>query len=59
MPAPKINLKDAPFSLVKAIALSLARDIDRGQEDLRDELERVISYAFEAKHSAFGMDSQS
>lgn len=55
----KINLKDAPFSLVKAIALSLARDIDRGQHHLQDELERVISYAFEAKHSAFELDSKS
>lgn len=48
MPAPKIDLKNAPFSLVKAIALSLARDIDRGQQELREELERVMSYAFSA-----------
>ncbi len=52
MPAAKIDLKNAPFSLVKAIALSLARDIDRGQHGLRDELERVLNYARTAKDMA-------
>jgi hypothetical protein len=50
--AAKIDLKHAPFSLIRAIALSLARDIDRGQTELREELERVLSYAFNAKVSA-------
>lgn len=45
------ELKNAPFSLVKAIALSLARDIDRGQSDLRAELEFVLGYAKTAKVS--------
>lgn len=43
------ELQSAPFSLIAAIALSLARDIDRGQTDLRDELERVMSLAPTAK----------
>jgi hypothetical protein len=59
MSAAKIDLKNAPFSLVKAIALSLARDIDRGQHNLRDELERVLSYAPDAKVSAFELEKAS
>ncbi len=46
------ELKNAPFSLVKAIALSIARDIDRGQTDLRADLERVLGYAKTAKVTA-------
>ena len=49
MPAPKIDLKNAPFSLVKAIALSLARDIDRGQHELREALEEAMDFAKTAK----------
>lgn len=48
----KIDYKNAPLSLIKAIALSLARDIDRGQHDLHDELERVLFYARTAKEMA-------
>lgn len=36
------NYAKEPLSVLRAIALSLARDIDRGQEELRDELERVM-----------------
>lgn len=46
------ELKNTPFSLMKAIALSLARDIDRGQSDLRSELELVLDYAKTAQVSA-------
>lgn len=46
------ELKSAPFSLVKAIALSLARDIDRGHSELRSELELVLDYAKTAKVTA-------
>lgn len=38
-----------PLSVLKAIAISLARDIDRGQEDLRGELERVMAAIPDAK----------
>lgn len=46
------ELKTAPFSLVKAIALSLAREIDCGAVELRAELERVLAYAQDARISA-------
>lgn len=46
------ELKNAPFSLVKAIALSLAREIDCGATELRSELERVLSYAQDARITA-------
>lgn len=39
------DLKNAPFSLVKAIALSLARDIDLGKPGLKGELELVLALA--------------
>lgn len=45
----KINYQTAPLSVLKALALSLARDIDQGRKDLRDELERVMSYVPTAK----------
>ncbi len=45
----KIDLKNAPLPLLKALALSLARDIDRGSTELREELERIMSYVPTAK----------
>lgn len=45
----KINYATASLSVLKALALSLARDIDRGASELRDELERVMSYVPTAK----------
>lgn len=45
MPAPKIDLKTASLSLLRAIALSTARDIDRGEDrdgSLRSLLEQVF-----------------
>lgn len=45
----KIELKTAPLSVLKAIALGLAREIDDGKKELRDELERVMSYVPTAK----------
>lgn len=42
------DLKNAPFSLIKALALSLARDIDLGKTELRGELERVLALAVTA-----------
>lgn len=46
------DLRDAPFSLVKAIALSLARDIDRGDYSLVPALERVMAFAKTARVAA-------
>lgn len=37
------DLKTAPVSLLAALALSLARDIDRGATELREELETVMA----------------
>lgn len=37
------DLKTAPLSLLEALALSLARDIDRGATELREELESVMA----------------
>lgn len=51
--AAKIKLETAPFSVVRAIALSLARDIDRGATELRDELERVMNFAKTAEMERF------
>lgn len=45
----KINPATAPLSVLKALAMSLARDIDRGATELREELERVMSYVPTAK----------
>jgi hypothetical protein len=47
MPAPKIDLKTAPMSVLRAIALSAARDIDRGEDkdgSLRALLEDVFRH---------------
>lgn len=52
MTAPKIDLATAPWSVLRALALSLARDIDRGEDNdgsLRDMLERVFCYIPTAK----------
>lgn len=46
------ELKNATFSFIKAIALSLAREIDCGAVELRADLERVLSYAQDARISA-------
>lgn len=45
----KLDLKTAPLSVLRALALSIARDIDRGAEDLRDLLEDVIARVQTAK----------
>lgn len=45
----KVDYKTAPLSVLKAIALSLARDIDQGKRDLCEELERVMAYVPTAK----------
>lgn len=45
----KIDLKTASLSVLKALALSAARDIDRGQHELRAFLEEVLSYVPAAK----------
>lgn len=45
----KIKYETATLSVLKALALSLARDIDRGAIELRAELERVMSYVPTAK----------
>lgn len=37
------DLKAAPLSLLTAIAVSLAREIDRGATELRNELETVMA----------------
>ena len=42
------DLKTAPFSFLKALALSLARDIDLGKRELQGELERVLTLAITA-----------
>lgn len=47
----KINPKTAPLSVLKALALSLARDIDRGKHDLRDYLEEVLALVPAAKET--------
>lgn len=47
MPAPKIDLKTASLTLLRAIALSAARDIDRGEDKdgtLRTLLESVFEH---------------
>lgn len=40
----RIDLKTAPLSVLRALALSAARDIDRGQHDLRDFLEHILAH---------------
>lgn len=45
----KIKLETAPLCVLKALALGLARDIDDGKKELRDELELVMSYVPTAK----------
>lgn len=47
----KLDLKTAPLSVLRALALSVARDIDRGKEDLRDLLEEVLALVPAAKES--------
>lgn len=42
------DLKTAPFSFLKALALSLARDIDLGKKGLQADLEHVLSLAIDA-----------
>ena len=36
------DLKKEPLSVLKALALSVARDIDNGQRDLQPVLERIF-----------------
>lgn len=45
----KVNPETAPLSVLKALALSLARQIDQGANDLREELERVMRLIPDAK----------
>lgn len=45
----KVDYQTAPLSVLKALALSLAREIDQGKRDLREELERVMSYVPDAR----------
>jgi len=55
MPAPKIDLKTASLTMLRAIALSTARDIDRGQDadgSLRSLLEQVFTHIPTAKVAA-------
>lgn len=42
------DLKTAPYSFLKALALSLARDIDLGKRELQGELERILALAIDA-----------
>lgn len=56
MPAPKIDLKTAPLSVLRAIALSAARDIDRGEDkdgSLRNLLEDVFKHIPDARQQEF------
>lgn len=48
----KIKPETAPLSVLKALALSLARDIDNGAVELRAELERVMACVPAAKVQA-------
>lgn len=45
----KVNPETAPLSVLKALAMSLARDIDRGAGELRDELEHIMRLIPDAK----------
>lgn len=40
---PKVHIKDADRAFLEAMALSLARDIDRGENDKRALLEEVMA----------------
>jgi hypothetical protein len=48
----KIKLETASYSILKALALSLARDIDAGNGAALNELERVMSLIPNAKVQA-------
>ena len=45
---PKVHIKDADRTFLEAMALSLARDIDRGESDKRHLLEEVMAQIPEA-----------
>lgn len=45
----KVDPEKLPLSMLKALALSLARDIDRGATELRDELERIMALIPDAR----------
>lgn len=47
------RLDREPLSTLKALALSLARDIDRGNEELRDQLEYVMALIPDAPERSF------
>lgn len=53
----KIKLdKTTPLSVLRALALSFARDIDNGEDcngELRNELERVMSLVPDAREARF------
>lgn len=52
MTGAKIKLETAPLQVLKALALSLAREIDNGNRAAIDELERVMSLIPTAKVQA-------
>lgn len=45
--------RNTPLSLLKALALSFAREIDCGNEDARKELERVMALVPTAPEARF------
>lgn len=45
----KLDLKTATVPLLRALAMSIAREIDRGAEDLRGLLDEVIARVQTAK----------
>jgi hypothetical protein len=45
----KIDLKTAPLSLLKAVAIAIAREIDGGDGEKRDLLEEVFEFIETAK----------
>lgn len=52
----KLDLKTATLATLRALALSVARDIDRGEDQdgtLRQELERIFEYVPTAPEARF------
>lgn len=50
----KLDLKTATLATLKALAMSVARDIDRGEDrdgTLRQELERIFTYVPTAREA--------
>lgn len=47
----KLDLKTATVPLLRALAMSIAREIDHGKDDLRDLLEDVLARVQTAKEN--------